>query len=73
MIRTNVAAFTPSGGLYPPYISVNYVHSSESEGIEITVRSPRKDDGSCGETVSILLSCDDFRAFVKELAKRSVI
>jgi hypothetical protein len=52
-MKTNMFAYTAPGADYPEYISVN---RRQGDGmIEITVRSPKKADGSCGDTASIVL------------------
>lgn len=52
-MHTNLFAYTALGVNYPEYISVN---RRKSDGmIEITVRSPKKSDGSCGDTATITL------------------
>lgn len=56
MERKNIAAFTPPGLSYPPYLSIN----TENGNIEIAVRAPPKSDGSCGETATITLSHKQF-------------
>lgn len=57
--------FTPAESPYPPYLNV-----TEKPGGDfvITVRSPAKADGSCGDSSAITMTGDDFRLFLKELA-----
>lgn len=54
----NIHAFTAPGASYPEFISVN----KTGENYSVSVRSPRKDDGSVGETATITLSGEQFRA-----------
>lgn len=56
MDRRNLAAHTTSGCNYPSYISINEL----DQLVEITVRGPRKEDESCGETVAIILTASEF-------------
>jgi hypothetical protein len=49
-MRTNLAAYTAPGCKYPEFISIN---KEENGNISVTVRSPRKDDGSCGDIACI--------------------
>lgn len=51
-MRHNLAAYTASGPNYPSYISVNQL---EDGSVEFIVRSKAKEDGSCGDTASIVL------------------
>ena len=55
----NIHAFTAPGGSYPEYISVN---QSGHDGYSVTVRSPRKDDGSEGSQATITIDSDQARA-----------
>lgn len=63
MERKCLGAFTPPGSWYPPYISINETDA----GVEITVRAERKEDGSCGEMVSMTISSEEFQALVREI------
>lgn len=72
MDRRNIAAFTPPGSHYPPYVSINdtgTLADPKAEGVEITVRSPPKPDGSCGDCSTILLSRSEFAALMREVWK----
>ncbi len=57
-MRHNLAA-------YPSYLSVNTVDGSTD--VEFTVRSEQKSDGSCGDTVNMRMSAEDFKKVVAEL------
>lgn len=59
-MSNNVYAHTAPGGSYPEYLSVNV---NEDSTVEITVRSPRKEDGSCGDAATIKLSGAEFAKF----------
>lgn len=70
MERRNIAAFTPPGATYPPYVSINdtgTLADRSAEGVEITVRSPAKADGSCGECASIKLSRAEFALLMRQV------
>lgn len=47
---TNLAAYTAPGCNYPEFISIN---KEENGNISVTVRSPRKDDQTCGDIACI--------------------
>ena len=50
----NIYAHTASGTDYPEFISVN--ETDDPETITVLVRSPRKEDGACGDTAQIALT-----------------
>jgi len=50
----NVHAFTAPGVAYPEYISVN--ETDDPDKFTITVRSPAKKDGACGDSATITLT-----------------
>ena len=52
MSRANLFAYTSFDPYYPEYISVN---REDNGKVSITVRGKVKENGSCGETVSIEL------------------
>lgn len=56
--------FTPPGTSYPPYLNVT---ENEDGSFAVTVRSPAKEDGRCGDCAAITMSGDDFRLYVKGL------
>jgi len=61
-VDKNIAAFTPPGATYPPYVSIN-----EREGqVEITVRSPITPEGNCGPTAAMSMSRDEFDKLIAE-------
>lgn len=60
----NVFAYTAPGASYPEYVSVN---QSGHDGYSITVRSPRKEDGSEGSQAMITLDGDQARALAVAL------
>jgi hypothetical protein len=62
-MSSNVYAYTALGD-YPEYISVNV---NEDSTVEITVRSPRKADGSCGDTATAKLSGEEFAKFASRI------
>ena len=48
-MQTNKFAYTAPEAIYPAFVSLN-----ERDGFYIlTVRGPRKDDGTCGDTVDV--------------------
>ena len=53
-MNKNVFAFTAPGTNYPEYISVN--ETEDPDKFTIDVRSPRKEDGSCGDTSRVTLT-----------------
>jgi len=57
-----LAAYTAADPLYPPYVSINYVGTM----VEITVRSPAKADGSCGDVAVIKMNIFNFRKTMRE-------
>lgn len=57
MSRVCLGAYTAPGVTYPEYVSINTV---EGGLIEITVRSPTKRDGSCGDTSAMMMSRAEF-------------
>lgn len=59
----NLAAFTSSGCNYPSFISIN---EFEHYFVSITVRAPRKEDGSCGDIAAIVLSANEFVELLEE-------
>jgi len=59
-MSNNIHAYTATGGNYPEYLSVNV---NEDNTVEITVRSPKKADGSCGDTATIKLTAEEFSKF----------
>lgn len=67
-MRTNLAAFTSSGCGYPSYLSVNL--ASENNNVEITVRSPTKSDGSCGDTSCMTMSVAEFKKLFSDMLVR---
>ena len=50
---TNLFAYTSSAANYPDFISVN---RRDDGGIEIIIRSAAREDGSCGDTVCVVLT-----------------
>jgi len=67
VMSNNIYAYTTStDGSYPEYLSVN---ANEDGTVEITVRSPRKADGSCGDTATIKLTAKQFDEFVVAIQK----
>lgn len=56
MDKKNLAAYTPPGGYYPPYLSIN----RRGDQIEVTVRGAANPDGSCGPAADISMSIDQF-------------
>lgn len=62
-MRKNLAAFTPPGINYPPYVSI-YQEDGE---VEIIVRSPVNADGRCGDTASIRVSLQDFDNLIDDI------
>jgi hypothetical protein len=60
----NIYAYTAPSSNYPPYISIN---RTDNGGVSITVRSPAKDDGACGDSAMITLTQDEF----SELARKA--
>ena len=72
MDRRNIAAFTAPGANYPAYVSVNdtgTLPDPTAEGVEITVRSAPKADGSCGDCASITMTRSQFAALMRETWK----
>ena len=70
MDRRNIAAFTPPGSNYPPYVSINdtgTMTDKDKEGVSITVRSGRKSDGTYGDCATILLTRAQFAALMREV------
>lgn len=70
MDRRNITAFTPPGGDYPAFISINdtgTLSDRDAEGVEITVRSPRREDGRCGDVATIRLSRSQFAKLMREV------
>ncbi|MDH6265557.1 hypothetical protein M2360_000947 [Rhizobium sp. SG_E_25_P2] len=64
-MTSNIHAFTAPGASYPEYISVN----KSGDSYSVSVRSPRKEDGSVGDAATITLDGDQFRALAKALQK----
>lgn len=58
-----ISACTLEGCNYPAYLSVNEVEA----GIEFIVRGERKPDGSCGDTVAMTVSREQFKKIAHEL------
>ena len=54
-MREHLAAFTPATE-NPPYISINYEHGMAGEYVEVTVRSPVKENGDLGDVAAIKMS-----------------
>lgn len=50
----NIFTYTAPGSDYPEYISVN--ETDDPDKFTITVRSPRKADGTCGDAATITLT-----------------
>jgi len=48
----NIFAYTSPESSYPEFVSIN---KEEDGTVMITVRSPKKTDGSCGDAASIIL------------------
>jgi len=65
MDRKNIAAFTPPGANFPPYVSINDV----GNGVEITVRAAAGADGSCGVSANMTLTYEQFSALMREVAR----
>jgi hypothetical protein len=61
-MRKNLFAYT-APGFAPPFLSIN----AEDGIVEVIVRSPAKDDGSCGETAGIKLSPEQFEELMTSL------
>lgn len=62
-MRTQLAAHTPifpTG--YPPYVNI----SLNDDHVEITVRSPPKEDGSTGDVAMIALTVADFEKIAEQ-------
>ena len=60
----NIAAYTAPGASYPPYISVNW----KGDEVTVTVRSPAKEDGSCGSDAIIELTATEAARIGLEMA-----
>jgi hypothetical protein len=66
----NIHAFTAPGGSYPEYVSVN---QSGHDDYSITVRSPRKEDGSEGSQASITLDSGQARALATAILRDTTL
>lgn len=62
MSRRCLAAFTPAVLPYPPYVSIN----QEDGEVEITVRAPANEDGSCGRGASMKMTTREFEVLITE-------
>ncbi|HEV2362688.1 MAG TPA: hypothetical protein VGS12_00670 [Caulobacteraceae bacterium] len=60
-------AYTASDPIYPPYLSINRV---DVEGtVEITVRSPPKPDGRCGDQATMTMDWGELAHLVSALGR----
>lgn len=55
--------FTPPGSNSPPYLNV----TRKADEVVITVRSPAKADGSCGETSAMTMTIGEFIDYLDDL------
>jgi hypothetical protein len=62
----NLAAYTIPGGGYPAYVSIN----EDSDGVQITVRSPSRSDGTCGDCATITLRREVFDELLSAALRR---
>lgn len=61
----NIAALTPVGVNYPPFVSINDVQNGHC--VEIHVRSNVKEDGKCGDAATISMSFSQFTSLIKNI------
>lgn len=52
---------------YPEYISINH----HGDRVAVTVRAPATEQGLCGDSATISLSLEDFRAIFSEALMNS--
>jgi hypothetical protein len=64
--RICLAAWTPPGANFPPYINISF----ENHLVEVTVRSNATLDGKQGPEGRITMSFQDFRKTVDEAMQR---
>jgi hypothetical protein len=65
--REFLAAFTPPGADFPPYVNISYQYSrnNQPDKVELIVRG--FNDGKPGETVSMSMSRNEFSLFLASL------
>lgn len=59
----NLHAYTALNAPYPEYISIN----RNGDRFSVTVRSPKREDGSEGATASITFDAFEMRALARDL------
>jgi hypothetical protein len=60
-----IHAFTSAtAGSYPPYVNITRL---EDGTVDVTVRSPRKPDGDCGDSGRINLSRAEYEALLADM------
>lgn len=60
----NIYAFTALTANYPEFISFNL---NENQQVELTVRGPRKEDGRCGDQVTVTMTHEELKTMVAKL------
>lgn len=63
-MRKTLAAYTPPVSPYPPYVNLT---EEDSGFVRVTVRSPVKDDGSCGDTAAAVFPREAIKSLLEEV------
>jgi hypothetical protein len=67
MAMKNLAAWTSTATVYPPFVSINKTPTGK---VSLTVRAAASPDGACGRDATAEMSEDDFRLLLADAAAR---